>query len=160
MGATFVLPDTAPQNSDGRAVAAGFIANDEKLAAGGPGTTTSTTSETFVDIGDNGSTGGFSDTSITVPVTGNYIVVWEINGLFPAGGTFVRGHFQMLVDGSAPAGQTSANTAGGSMRRSFKMTLTAGTHTFRLQWSRVGANSNGALALQGNFGARYIEVRK
>lgn len=120
----------------------GYIAQSSALALGAA----STTSASFVDVG-NGSSTGFADWTQSVPATKIYLVHIDVSGFSSTGGII---YFQLLVDGSAPTQPTGNEqiTANGANHRGqvhiiVPVSLTSGSHTFKLQWkASSGATIN------------------
>lgn len=113
---------------------AGFMSDAAGLG------TASTTSTSFGDVGNGSSTGFSSWTTPAISVAKTYIVWCRLSCYVTVGGG--RVFFQLLVDGSAPANQPSTaqriflNTTNQQFSMVFPVpvSLSAATHTIKLQW--------------------------
>lgn len=128
--------DTTVALADNALCSTGLIGQSD--AAGlGAATTTSTS---FVDIG-NGSSTGYSSWTVTAPIAKTYllrVVAKAYASVSPGGNVYM----QVLCDGSAIVGQPTATPRQffGTLNMFWPLTwdvvvsLTAGSHTFKLQW--------------------------
>ena len=109
---------------------------------------TSTSSTTYVDIGDGAAT-GFSTFAWTAPVAKTYVVQVAVDGYLSVLGANGFLHYRLLVDGSEPAGHPTAENrfafSEANVRRritfSVPVLFTAAAHTLKLQWKVGDAGS-------------------
>lgn len=99
------------------------------------------TSTSFADIGDSATT-GWADASLSVPTTKTYTIRVRVNGVY---GGASQAEFQLLIDGSAAAGQQLnraifVTSVYNSVDFYLSASLTSGSHTFRLQ-AKVPTNT-------------------
>jgi hypothetical protein len=118
----------------------GIVDWDEALTLGNAN---NAASSTFAYIGDAASTGFATWTSDSV-AAGDYTLYWFING-YKVDGTDMT-TFRVMVDTVAVT-QPTANSLSGtseyeSVSRFVPLTLTAGTHTFRMQWKTISATAS------------------
>lgn len=116
--------------------AVGYQAYSDAAALG----SASTTSTTFVDVG-NGTSTGFSSFTFTVSVAKTYLIHSACTVFKSASSGSTLMSFQLVVDGSAPSGSspsTAAQFFGSEGSKYFyfvvPVALSAGSHTIKLQW--------------------------
>jgi hypothetical protein len=104
----------------------------------------STSSATFVDVG-NGSTTGWADWTVNVTAAGNYLMRVTF-AFFTSVGN--QAYFQLLMDGVAVAGQGTNGIADATANVNYTAVFdvivpvaAAGNHTFKLQWRGDGAST-------------------
>ncbi len=118
----------------------GIVDWDEALTLGNAN---NAASSTFAYIGDAAST-GFATWTCDSIAAGDYTLYWFING-YKVDGTDMT-TFRVMVDTVAVT-QPTANSLSGtseyeSVSRFVPLTLTSGTHTFRMQWKTVSATAS------------------
>jgi hypothetical protein len=83
---------------------------------------------------------GFPDWTVTIPRTGNYILWFQFEVV---GAANVNSSFRISLDGGAsfidPGYQFFITTDHKQLTLPFRIPLTAGSHTFRVQWKTSGA---------------------
>lgn len=126
----------------------GYFGSNDAQALG----TTTTSSTTFVDVGNGSSTGFASWTAPMTKVTKTYTLHVVVRSYMPTLGSSVTTYFQVLQDGVAIASQptATASQAFGSTSQYLQTTwriavpCTAGSaHVYKLQW-KVGNASDSA----------------
>lgn len=126
----------------------GYFGSNDQSALG----TATTSSTTFVDVGDGASTGFASWTAPTTKVTKTYIMRVTVRCYVPTVGSTGTVAFQVLQDGVAIASQPteiariSASSSSQYLSTSWSIAVpqTAGTaHVYKLQW-KVGNASDQA----------------
>jgi hypothetical protein len=139
-GVTGATGPTGPVGATGP-VGFQFVAQNDVASAGAA----NTSSSTFVDIGDNGSTTGFPDWTVNITSTGTYLVRVTIQ-FFQSVNPLT--YFQLLMDGVAVTGQ--GTNAVGISQANINYTATfdvlvpvnsVGNHTFRVRWKTEGTST-------------------
>ncbi len=134
----------------------GYFGSNDAQALG----TATTTSTTFVDVGNGSSTGFASWTAPTTKVTKTYTMRITVRSYMPTLGSSVTTYFQVLQDGVAIASQPTAAAS-----QSFGTTIsylqttwsiavpcTAGSaHVYKLQWKVGGTDTAGVTATVGTL---------
>lgn len=123
----------------------------------------STSSTTFVDIG-NGSSTGFAGCTISAPVAKTYLLEIKLVHFMSVLAGNQQTLYQVTVDGSAPGGQPTnvmifAFAASGTYYpNSFTvpLSLSAGSHTFKLQWKVDNGSSVANITSNANSHLQYV----
>lgn len=125
---------------------AGYFGSNDQAALG----TATTSSTTFVDVGNGSSTGFTSWTAPTTKVTKTYRMTVVVRAYMPTIAASAVTWFQVLQDGAAISGQptyTASQVYGGTsqwLQTTWRISVpqTAGTaHVYKLQW-KVGSGSD------------------
>lgn len=134
-GLTVPAVDTLVALLDGMLCSVGYQAQNDAFALG----SATTTSTSFVDVG-NGSSTGFSSWTFTAPVAKTYTVDVNCSAYKSASSGGSQLWFQLLVDGVAQTNTSemttffAANLDQKHLVFSVPVALTAGSHTVKLQW--------------------------
>jgi hypothetical protein len=127
--------DTLVALLDSMLCSVGYQAHSDAFALGAA----TTTSTTFVDVG-NGSSTGFSPWTFSVPVAKTYVISVNASAVKTASTSSTVLTFQLLVDGVAQPAQSdmltwfAANFDQKHVIFSVPVALSAGSHTVKLQW--------------------------
>src|SRR5262249_55608347 len=110
--------------------------------------TATTTSTTFVDVG-NGSTTGFAGWTASIGAVGTFLLSVDLS--FYITGVVGIVYFQVLVDGSTTGVSNPVNSSQAGMNslsnhrfKSWRIPITfstTGNHTIKLQWKVSGAGT-------------------
>jgi hypothetical protein len=132
---TAVTSDQAVAIADSYLGSIGYQAHSDAFALGAA----TTTSTTFVDVG-NGSSTGFSPWTFSVPVAKTYVISVNASAVKTASTSSTVLTFQLLVDGVAQPNNSDQLTWFASnfdqkhVIFSVPVALSAGSHTVKLQW--------------------------
>jgi hypothetical protein len=144
-GQSVVAVDTLVALFDGVLCSVGYQAQNDAFAIANA----TTTSTTFVDVG-NGTSTGFAPWTFSVPVAKTYMIDVNCSAVKTASVSNTQLWFQLLVDGVAQPAQSGMTTFYSSNfdQKHFTfgvpVALTAGSHTVKLQW-KVSASMTAAV---------------
>lgn len=144
-GTPIAVVDTLVALQDSMLCSIGYQAHNDAFALG----SASTTSTSFVDVG-NGSSTGFSPWTFSVPVAKTYLIGVNCSAVKTASAGSTVLTFQLLVDGVAQPAQSDMMTwfASNFDQKHFvfsvPVALSAGSHTVKLQW-KVSASMTAAV---------------
>jgi hypothetical protein len=134
-GVPVSVRDTLVAMFDSILCSVGYQDHSDAFALG----SASTSSTTFVDVG-NGSSTGFSPWTFSVPVAKTYVISVNASAVKTASTSSTVLTFQLLVDGVAQPAQSdmltwfAANFDQKHIIFSVPVALSAGSHTVKLQW--------------------------
>lgn len=138
VGAQGVTGATGPTGPAGGAFA--FMAQQDVTSLGA----VSTSSSTFVDVGD-GATTGWANWTVNVTAPGNYLMRVTF-AFFTSVGN--QAYFQLLMDGVAIVGQGTNGIADATANVNYTAVFdvivpiaAAGNHTFKVQWRGDGGST-------------------
>jgi hypothetical protein len=134
-GLTVLPVDTLVALLDTMLCSVGYQAQNDAFALG----SATTTSTSFVDVG-NGSSTGFSSWTFTAPVAKTYLIDVTCSAYKSASAGGSQLWFQLVVDGVAQPNTSDMTTFFGmnldpkKFVFSVPVALSAGSHTVKLQW--------------------------
>lgn len=150
-GQTVIPVDTLVALLDSVLCSVGYQAQNDAFALG----SATTTSTSFVDVG-NGSSTGFSSWSFTPPVAKTYLIDVNCSAYKSASSGGTQLWFQLLVDGVAQPSTSemttffAANLDQKHVTFSVPVALSAASHTVKLQWKVTsGMTANVDAATEG-----------
>ncbi len=124
-----------------------------------PSTTRTTTSSSYADIDSN------FEVTISVPITGTYLVMLKSGGLYDAASGGCEARFRILVDGYAATTDDKrweGSIPSASVRENWScqetVSLTAGSRTFKIQWKRQSGGGTVALDTTSHFNLQAILI--
>lgn len=134
-GVPVSVRDTLVAMFDAILCSVGYQTHDDTFALG----SATTTSTTYVDVG-NGTSTGFSSFTFTAPIAKTYLIYTNCSAVKSVSAGSTQLWFQLLVDGVAQPNQSDMTTffASNFDQKEFSfvvpVALTAGSHTLKLQW--------------------------
>lgn len=150
-GQTVLPVDTVVALLDSILCGLGYQAQNDAFALG----SASTTSTTFVDVG-NGTSTGFSSWTFTVPIAKTYVIDVNCSAYKGASSGSTIIWWRLLVDGVAQPETSEMTSFYGSAEGnkhfvfSAPVALSAGSHTVKLQWKvSSGMTANVDAATEG-----------